>query len=136
MASFFARNIYETGTVISGLCYIEDLIFLKNNIVWFWNSLDVQSSDSSVELYIYMYIFWIYIYIYIFKFEDLFEDIFKFEDSNNFLNQIWKRVHNATETILYNVNNIVERTFYLYVLYIFYQYIFILAVFIYSIMEV
>ena len=26
-------NIYETETVTSGLCYIEDLIFLENNIV-------------------------------------------------------------------------------------------------------
>ena len=34
-----------------GLRYIEDLIFLENNIVWFWNSLDVQSTASSVELY-------------------------------------------------------------------------------------
>ena len=25
--------IYETETVTSGLCYIEDLIFLENNIV-------------------------------------------------------------------------------------------------------
>ena len=48
--SCFARNIYEIETVTSGLCYIEDLIFLENNIVWFWNSLDVQSTDSSVEL--------------------------------------------------------------------------------------
>ena len=41
---------YETETVTSGLCYTEDLIFLENNIVWFWNSLDVQSSNSSGEL--------------------------------------------------------------------------------------
>ena len=33
--SCFARNIYETETVTSGLLYIEDLIFLENNIVWF-----------------------------------------------------------------------------------------------------
>ena len=38
-------------TVTSGLCYMEDLIFLENNIVRFWNSLDVQSSDSLVEFY-------------------------------------------------------------------------------------
>ena len=31
--SYFARNIYETKTLISRLCYIEDLIFLENNIV-------------------------------------------------------------------------------------------------------
>ena len=49
--SCFARNIYETETVTSGLFYTEDLIFLENNIVWFWNSLDVQSTNSSVELY-------------------------------------------------------------------------------------
>ena len=48
--SYFARNIYETETVTSGLCYIEDSISLENLIVWFWNSLDVQSTDSSMEL--------------------------------------------------------------------------------------
>ena len=26
----------ETETVTSGLCHIEDLIFLENDIVWFW----------------------------------------------------------------------------------------------------
>ena len=49
--SCFARNMYETKTATSGLCYIEYLIFLENNIVWFLKSLDVQSTDSSVELY-------------------------------------------------------------------------------------
>ena len=49
--SYFIRNIHEAETVTSGLYYMEDLIFLKNNVVWFWNSLDVQSIDSSVELY-------------------------------------------------------------------------------------
>ena len=49
--SYFARNTYETETVTSGLCYLEDSIFLEHNIVWFWNSLDVQSTDSLVELY-------------------------------------------------------------------------------------
>ena len=29
----FARNIYETETITLGLSYIEDLIFLENNIV-------------------------------------------------------------------------------------------------------
>ena len=43
--------MYEAETVTSGLYYIEDLIFLENKIVWFWNSLDVFSTDSSVELY-------------------------------------------------------------------------------------
>ena len=46
---YFARNIYKTETVTLGYCYIEDLTFLENIIVWFWNSLDVQSIDSSVE---------------------------------------------------------------------------------------
>ena len=49
--SYFARNMYEKKPVISELFYIEDLIFLENNIVWFPNSLDVQSTDNSVELY-------------------------------------------------------------------------------------
>ena len=31
--SYFARNVYETETVTSGLCYIEDLIFLENKVV-------------------------------------------------------------------------------------------------------
>ena len=43
--------MYEAETVTSGFYYIEDLIFLENKIVWFWNSLDVFSTDSSVELY-------------------------------------------------------------------------------------
>ena len=29
----FARNMYQTDTVTLGLCYIEDLILLKNDIV-------------------------------------------------------------------------------------------------------
>ena len=49
--SYFARHIYETETVTSGLCYIKDLMFLENNIVWFWNSLEVQSANSLAELY-------------------------------------------------------------------------------------
>ena len=43
--------MYEMKTVTSGLCYIEDLISLENNVVWLWNSLDVQPVDSLVELY-------------------------------------------------------------------------------------
>ena len=46
-------TVYEMETVTSG-CFIEDLIFLENNInniVWFWNSLYLQSTDCSVELY-------------------------------------------------------------------------------------
>ena len=31
--SYFVRNIYQTETVTSGLCYIEDLIFLDNKVV-------------------------------------------------------------------------------------------------------
>ena len=31
--TYFARKINETETVTSGLCYIEDLIFLENSIV-------------------------------------------------------------------------------------------------------
>ena len=31
--SYFAGNIYETDTVTSVLCYVEDLIFLGNDIV-------------------------------------------------------------------------------------------------------
>ena len=49
--SYFARNIYEMGTVTSGLCYTEDLIFLESIIVSSWISLDVLSIDNSVELY-------------------------------------------------------------------------------------
>ena len=48
--NYFTRNMYEMETITSGLRYIEDL-FLENNLVWFWNSLDVQLPDSSVELY-------------------------------------------------------------------------------------
>ena len=33
--SFFARTLYKAETVTSGFCYIEDLIFLENNIVSF-----------------------------------------------------------------------------------------------------
>ena len=31
--TYFGRKINETETVTSGLCYIEDLIFLENSIV-------------------------------------------------------------------------------------------------------
>ena len=77
--SYFARNIYETETVTSALCYIKDLICLNNNIVWFWNSLDVQSVDSSVDYVIYFHI----------------RDSF----FNNFLHQFWKRKHNSKEIV-------------------------------------
>ena len=40
--SYFARNMYETQIVTSGICYIEDLIFLENKIQFdfeiFWMS--------------------------------------------------------------------------------------------------
>ena len=67
-------------TVTSGLCYIEDLIFLENKIVWFWNSSDVLSTDSSVELF----------------------DIFsysKFFFLTTFRTSFWKRVHNSKEIV-------------------------------------
>ena len=31
--------------------YIKELIFLENNIVWFWTSLNVKSTDSSAEVH-------------------------------------------------------------------------------------
>ena len=46
--------IARMHTVTSVLCYIENLIFLENNvnnIAWFWKTLDVQSTDSSVDLF-------------------------------------------------------------------------------------
>ena len=46
--SYFARNKYEIKTVTLGLRYIEDLIFLENDIIWFWNPLDVKSTVGSV----------------------------------------------------------------------------------------
>ena len=33
-------EIYETETITSGLYYVEDLIFLENDIVWFLNSVE------------------------------------------------------------------------------------------------
>ena len=48
--SYVARNIYEIEAATSRLSYIKDLIFLEKNIVWFWNSLDVRSTDSLVDL--------------------------------------------------------------------------------------
>ena len=44
-------EVYMKQTITYGLWYNEDVTFLGNDIVWFWSSLDVQSSDSSVELY-------------------------------------------------------------------------------------
>ena len=77
--SYFARNIYETEAVTLGLCSIEDLIFLENNIVWFWNSLDVQSTDSSVDYMIYFHI--------------------QGSSLTTFCTSFWKRVHNSKEIV-------------------------------------
>ena len=77
--SYFARNIYETETVTLGLCSIEDLIFLENNIVWFWNSLDVQLPDSSVGHMIYFHIQGSFL--------------------TTFCTSFWKRVHNPKEIV-------------------------------------
>ena len=60
--SHFTRNIYQTETVTSGLCYTEDLIYLENNIVWFWSSPDVQSTDGSMELTTFCISFWKRVY--------------------------------------------------------------------------
>ena len=126
---YFAWNVYEMETVTSGFCYIEDLIFLENNIIWFWNSLDVQSTDSSVELY----------------------NILPYSKVlllTTFCTSFWKGVHNSNKivylfvklfvlTISYvDIKAYIKRIFYLQVVYIIYQYIFILGVFIFSIMEV
>ena len=48
---------FETEMVTSGLCHTEDLIFLENNLVWFWNCLGIQPTDSSVELCNILFIF-------------------------------------------------------------------------------
>ena len=77
--SFFARNIYETETVISGLCCIKDLIFFENNIVWFWNSLDIQSIDNSVEFVIYFHIRGSFL--------------------ATFCTSFWRKVHNSKEIV-------------------------------------
>ena len=77
---YFARNIYETETVTSELCYIEDLIFLEYNIVWFWNSLDVQSTDSSLKLYNIL-------------------SYSRFFFLTTFCTSFWKRVHNSKEIV-------------------------------------
>ena len=66
-------------TVTAELCYIKDLIFLENNTVWFWKSLDVQSTDSSVELY------------NILSYSRFF--------LATFFTDFWKRVHNSKEIV-------------------------------------
>ena len=50
-AKISSLKVYEIEKVTSGLCYIEDFIFLENKTVWIWNSLDVQSINSSVALF-------------------------------------------------------------------------------------
>ena len=69
---------YETETVTSGLCYIEDLIFLENNIVWFWISLHVQSIDS-LNYIIYFYIRGSFL--------------------KTFCTSFWKRLHNSKKIV-------------------------------------
>ena len=71
--STFNLYIYETETVTSGLCYIEDLIFLENNIVWFWNP---------IVLWNYIIYFHIRGYFLI-----------------TFCTSFWKRVHNSKEIV-------------------------------------
>ena len=48
--SYFGRNMYDMAAVTSGLCYIEDLIFLENYRLILEFS-HVKSIDSTVELY-------------------------------------------------------------------------------------
>ena len=48
-----ARNINETEAVISRLCYIKDLILIKNLVVWFWNYL---YASTDILFYIMFYI--------------------------------------------------------------------------------
>ena len=50
-----ARNINETEAVISRLCYIKDLILIKNIVVWFWNYL-----YASIDILFYIMFYIIY----------------------------------------------------------------------------
>ena len=50
-----ARNINETEAVISRLCYIKDLILIKNIVVWFWNYL-----YASIDILFYIMLYIIY----------------------------------------------------------------------------
>ena len=77
--SHFAKNVYKMETVTSGLCYIEDLIFLENNIVW--SEILWISSQLIVQ--------WNYI-IY-FPISGFF--------FNRFLHQFLERVHYSKETV-------------------------------------
>ena len=49
------RNINETEAVISRLCYIKDLILIKNIVVWFWNYL-----YASIDILFYIMFYIIY----------------------------------------------------------------------------
>ena len=80
--SYFARNIYGTETITLELGYIENLIFLENNIVWFSNSLNVQSTNSSVGLY-----------------NTLSNSRFFFNFLITFCTSFWKVVHNSKEIV-------------------------------------
>ena len=50
-----ARNINETEAVISRLCYIKDLMLIKNIVVWFWNYL-----YASIDILFYIMFYIIY----------------------------------------------------------------------------
>ena len=50
-----ARNINGTEAVISRLCYIKDLILIKNIVVWFWNYL-----YASIDILFYIMFYIIY----------------------------------------------------------------------------
>ena len=71
-------------TITSGLCHIKNLIFLENLTVWFRNSLDVQSTNSSVELYNILSYSWFF-----------FNSFFNFL----FCTSSWKKVHNSKEIV-------------------------------------
>ena len=73
--SYFARNIYETETVTSGLCYTEYLIFLK--MIKFGFEIFWMSSQPIVQ--------WNYVYIIVYF--------------HIFRTSFWKRVHNSKEII-------------------------------------
>ena len=60
-------------------CCIKNLIFIKNNVAWFWDSLDVQTTNSSVELYSIL--------------------PYSREFLTTFCTSLWKRVHNLKEIV-------------------------------------
>ena len=77
--SYFARNVYETKTVTLGLCYIEDLIFMK--IIQFDFEILLMSNQLIAQ--------WNY--------------IMHFHIRGSFLatscTSFWKRVHNSKEIV-------------------------------------